>query len=269
MQRRTIRAAAAALLAALAGTAVAQGQPPSSDFGWNASAGVLHRRLVERADDGSRLLEESGPMLRLALEGQVRLSGGGAVQAGIAVAGGELDYEGRTQAGLPLATDSRHRDIDFTLAWRPLPAARWGEGWLVLRALQHRRSIASTPTAGGLRETSSLLLPGVRWTHGFDAAGWRWRPSLELRASAHHRLEIDYGGVFDDSRIRGGRRWEAALGVEASAPDSPWRWGIAWTHVRQSASARQALYRAGVAAGTVRQPRIDIDDISLTLRRAF
>lgn len=269
MRRLTLGAAVAALLAATAGTAAAQGQPLSSGLAWDASATVLHRRLEERADDGRRLLRESGPMLRLALEGQLALSGGGAVRAGVGVAGGELDYDGQTQAGAALATDSRHRDLDITLAWRPLPAANWGEGWLVLRALQHRRDIASTASAGGLRETSTLWMPGVRWSHGFAAGSWQLRPSVELRASVDHRLEIDYGGVFDASRIEGGRRWEASLALEAAAPGSPWSWGLAWTHVEQEASARQALYRGGVAVGTVRQPRIRIDDVGVQVRRAF
>jgi len=44
---------------------------------------------------------------------------------------------------------------------------------------------------------------------------------------------------------------------------------LAWTHARQSASDRQALFRGGVLFGTVRQPRIEIDDVMLRVRRAF
>ena len=255
----------AALFSTAAGAACAQ---PASDPTWGVSAAVQHRTLQER-DAGRRLLEETGPMLRLALDAQWRLRGGGAFEASAAVAGGDLDYEGQNQAGTPLTTDSAHRDLSFALGWRPLPAASWGEGWLVLRALQQRRKIASTPTAGGLTETSTLVMPGLRWQHAFQSASWRWRPSVELRASAHHRLQIDYGGVFDDSDIRGGRRWEAALALDVSAPDSPWTFGLEWTHARQSASPRQTLNRGGAAVGTVRQPRIAIDDVGVRVRRAF
>lgn len=247
----------------------AAGAQAASDSSWGVSAAVQHRTLQERDDGGRRLLEETGPMLRLALDAQWRLRGGGALEASAAVAGGDLDYDGQDQAGTPLTTDSAHRDLSFAFGWRPLPAARWGEGWLVLRTLQQRRKIASTPTAGGLTETSTLVMPGLRWQHAFQAASWRWQPSVELRTSAHHRLQIDYGGVFDHSDIRGGRRWEAALALDVSAPDSPWTFGLEWTHARQSASPRQMLNRGGAAVGTVRQPRIVIDDLGVRVRRAF
>jgi hypothetical protein len=251
------------------GAAGAQSLAEAPGFSWGASAGVQQRRLVERDDSGGRLVEETGPLLRLGLDAGWRLDNGGAVQAAAGVAAGTLDYEGQTQAGTPLTTDTGHRDLDFSLGWRPLPAAAWGEGWLVLRVAQQRRQIASTSMARGLRETSLLVLPGVRWTHAFEAASWRWQPSLELRASARHRLEVDFGGTFDGAQLTGGRRWEAALALDLAAPGSPWTFGIAWTHARQSASADQTLLRGGVPFGTVHQPRIEIDDVLLRARRVF
>jgi hypothetical protein len=248
--------------------AAAHAQAPAG-LAWTASADLVHRRLVERADDGTRQVEESGPMLRLALAALMQLPAGGALRAGAGAAMGRLDYDGQTQGGTPLSTTSRHSDLTFDVGWRPFAAAAWGESWLVLRALQQRRRIAATAAAGGLDETSTLWMPGVRWSHRFDADGWRLQPSVEVRGSARHRMEIDYGGVFDSSDLRGGRRWEAALAIEASAANSPWNWGVEWTHVRQSASPRQALYRGGSAVGTVRQPRVEMDDVAVRVRRAF
>ena len=88
-------------------------------------------------------------------------------------------------------------------------------------------------------------------------------------SSVYHRLEIEFGGVFDPSDIDGGHRNEVAVALEGSSAQSPWSWSLAWTHARQSASDRQALYRGGVLVGTVRQPRIEIDDVMLRVRRAF
>jgi hypothetical protein len=260
---------AAACLALSAGAACAQAGAGTPGTNWGVSAEVLHRRLVERADTGTRIVEETGPLLRLTLDGRLDLAGGGALRARAAAAAGTLDYEGRTQAGVPLATDSRHRDFEAGLAWRPLPAAAWGEGWLVLRTLQQRRHIVSTATARGLTERSDLVMPGLRWSHAFDAAGWRWQPSLELSTSVRHRLQVEFGGIFDDATIRGGRRREALLDLQVSAPFSPWSFGLAWSHSRQSASSTQTLSRNGAAVGTVRHPRIEIDDLSLRARRAF
>ena len=208
-------------------------------------------------------------MLRLAAGRGFALANGGGLRVDLGVAGGELDYEGRTQSGEPLTTDTRHRDIDATLAWRPWPSASWGEAWLVLRAVQQRREIASTPTVGGLDETATLLLPGLRWSHAFNAGSWNWRPSLELRTSVWHRLDVDYRGVFDSQDLQGGRRNELVLGVEAAAAASPWSWSLEWTRARQRASERDTLHRGGVAIGTVVQPRIEIDDVMLRVRRAF
>ena len=259
-------AAACLALCADAAGAQAPGTPGTS---WGVLAEVLNRRLVERTDTGMRLVEETGPLLRLGLDGRFDLANGGALQAKASLAAGTLDYEGRTQAGAALATDSRHRDFEAGLAWRPLTAAAWGEGWLVLRTLQQRRHIVSTATARGLKERSDLVMAGLRWSHGFDAAGWRWQPALELSASARHQLQVEFGGFFDDATMRGGRRREAVLDLQVSAPSSPWSFGMAWSHSRQSASSAQTLSRNGATVGTVRHPRIGIDDLSLRVRRAF
>jgi hypothetical protein len=224
---------------------------------------------VERADNGQRLVRESGELLRLQAAGEHAFAGGGALRAAASIAAGRLDYDGQTQVGVPLQTEDGHRDLAFDLAWRPLAPAGWGEAWLVLRALQQRRQIASVAAARGLRETSDLLLPGVRWQHRFAAAGWQWQPALEARVSVRHRLEVDSGGLFDTADIDGGRRREFVLGLEAGPIASPWRFGLEWTHARQSASPLQPILRAGSVAGTVRQPRIGIDDVMLRATRSF
>jgi hypothetical protein len=258
------RLGAGAALLCIAGGAFAAGSTA-----WGVSAGLQQRRLEERADDGTRILRESGTMLRLQADGQWALPGGGALRGEAGLSAAPLDYRGRTQAGAPLATTSTHRDLDATLLWRPLPPARWGEGWLVLQALQQRRQIASTAAASGLRETSTLWLAGLRWTGHFSAAGWQWQPWAEARASLRHRLAIDYGGAYDASSLTGGTRRSFVLGLAASQEGSPWQWSVQWTGARQSASAWQSLERGGLPAGRVRQPRIAIDDVAVLLRRAF
>jgi hypothetical protein len=237
--------------------------------GWTASAGVVHRRLVERADNGARLVAESGPMLALRLQRELRLANGGALQLAGSVASGRLDYDGQTQGGAPLSSHTGQRDLEAGIAWRPLAAAGWGEGWLLLDVLQQRRQIASTAAASGLRETSTLVLPGLRWSDRFEAAGWKWRPMAQVRTSVHHALHIGFGGAFDDADLRGGRRWDATLALGFARPASPWQWELAWTHAGQAASDRQALSRAGLPAGNVRQPRIGIDDVGIRVRRDF
>lgn len=259
-----------ALLALLAAAAPVQAAAERADpVAGSVSAAVVHRRLVERADAGNRLVTERGELLRLQAAGQSTFGDGGALRIAAAVAGGRLDYGGQTQGGAPLDTGSRHRDLELELQWRPLAAAAWGEAWLTFQVLQQRRRIASTAAAQGLRETSGLLLPGLRWSHAFQAGGWRWEPSVQARLSVRHRVDVDFGGLFDAAGLEGGRRRELALALEAAPAASPWRFGIAWSRARQSASASETLRRAGAAVGTVRQPRTGIDDVTLRVSRAF
>lgn len=262
------RRALAPLLAVAASAVAAQEAAPAPPT-WSVSAGVVHRRLVERTEGGQRLVTETGELLRLRAAGEHLLAGGGALSAEASIAAGRLDYRGQTQTGIPLQTHDAHRDLALGLSWRPLAPARWGEAWLLLRGLQQRRQIASVSFARGLRETSVLLLPGVRWRHGFEAAGWQWVPSVEASVSARHRLEVDSGGLFDTADIRGGMRRELVLGLEAGPPASAWRFGLEWAHARQSASPSQSIFRAGSVAGTVRQPRIELHDVTLRATRVF
>lgn len=268
---RATRIAPGGVAAFLSLVSIAAGAqaPLPGDTGWGVSAGLAHRRLVESDDNGRQLVEEAGTLLRLSVQGRLPLSGGGALAAEAAASAGGLDYDGRTQVGRPIATSTAHRDLEATIAWRPWAPASWGEVWLELQALQQRRQIASTDTANGLHETSMLWMPGVRWAAVLEGTGWRWEPSVALQASARHRLEVRYGGLFDPSDLKGGRRTQLVLGLTAARVGSPWKWSFAWSHARQAASAWQPLYRQGLRAGNVRQPRIEIDDLSLKLTREF
>jgi len=258
------RAACATLLALGAAAACAD-----TEATWIASAGITHRHLVERADSGRQLVKESGTLALGRLGAQMRLASGGALQVDAEAAGGQLDYEGQTQGGQPLASDTRDSDLALALSWRPLALAAWGEGWLGLRLQQQRRQILATSAAGGLVETSQLVLPGVRWSAAMSAAGWRWQPAAELRASVHHALDVDFGGVFDSTHLQGGRRREFVLGLRAGPLDSPWRFSAEWLRARQSGSPSQDVHRAGVSVGVVRQPQLEIGDFSVQVRREW
>jgi hypothetical protein len=261
-----LRHCAAALVAGAAGAAAAQTAAPVT---WDLSGGVRYRFLKESSAAG-QLVKETGPMARLALDAQLNAAGWPTLALGAAIAQGRLDYEGRDQSGQPLTTKTRHTDREIDLRWRPV-AASWGELWLDVGWLQNRRDIASTAAAGGLVETSSFVMPGVAWRSAPFTPGGMTVPlqfETRLRASARHRLEVDYLGVFDDSSLRGGRRSELTLGF-GSAPKAGWRWNVEWSHSRQAASADVPLYRAGATVGTVRQPRIRVDDLTLSIARRF
>lgn len=263
---------AALVLGAAAGLAAASAEAAQpSSVEWGLSAGVRHRTLREWSDSGSRLLTERGALPRLQLDAQLAAPRAPALALEAAVTDGRLDYEGRTQSGSPVETTSRHSERELNLLWRPLPAAGWGEAWLGLGWLHTRRAIASSAVVGGLTETSSLLMPGIRWRSPalvLPRGGAQLQLEAQWRASARHRLEVDYLGMFDASSLHGGQRSEAVLRLIA-ATSSDWRWTVEWSHTRQSPSAISTLYRQGAPIGTVRQPRLGIDDVSLSLTRRF
>ena len=249
----------------------------SSPVEWRASAAVLHRTLTESSPDGSRLLTEKGYLPRIQLSGQMTVQDSGALSAEASFAQGRLDYEGRTQAAQPVSTSSGHREAELSLRWRPLAPAGWGEAWLGLGWLHARRTIEPSLLAGGLNETSSLVLPGVRWRSPAWASPGGEGPvklqaEAEWRTSARNRLSVDYVGLYDASVLQGGRRNELGVRLslfKAEANGEAWRWTVGWTRTEQRASPSATLFRGGAPVGTVHQPRLRIDDLSLSLSRQF
>jgi hypothetical protein len=265
---QAIRSMAAGLCWAATTAAAAQG------LQWTGEAGIAHRRLVEYNAAGRSIVTETGPMASAKLGAALGLEGGGRLQGELALAGGRLDYDGMTQAGAFLASRTAHRDAGFTAFWQPWPAAEWGEAALGVRWLQQRRFIASTPAASGLRETSTLLMAGLRWLGpswpmGRDTSNWRVQLEVQGWISARHRLEVDYLGAFEASSFRAGQRRELVVAGHLSTPGSPWTWTLQWAAVRQDASGLNTLRRNGAAVGTVQHPRLTIGDLSLRVSRSF
>lgn len=236
---------------------------------WDVEAGIAHRTLVERDAAGARLLKESGPLARLRITARPSRSPAGRIEFTAALAQAQLDYAGRTQGGAALSTTSRHREIEAGLRWLPLAAGPWGEPSVTLDALRFARTIGATSSVHSLAETSLLWMPGVAWTTpAIVAQGVQWTFDARWRASVSHRLHVDYSGLFDPSSLRGGHRNEFALGARAQWPGG-WSMSIEARRARQQASSSAAITSGGVPAGTVRQPRIAIDDVALAVRRQF
>ncbi|HYD76216.1 hypothetical protein [Ramlibacter sp.] len=261
-----------ALLALLAASApLAWAEAPA--LALEGSLGLVHRKLVERSALGGNLLAETGPMLQAQVEATRALAGGTAIAARLHLAAGDLDYDGRTQAGAPLTTTTRHYEGGADLLWRPHEPATWGEAWLTLGWLANRRLIRGTAAAGGLDELSSALLAGVRWrSPAFEpAAGWTGRVEVEARGSLSHRLRVDYYGLLDRSKFEGARKQLWTLRLVATPTGSPWSWGLEWSHLRQPASRAVPVSRGGVQlpGTTVRQPKLSTNDLVLRISRRF
>ncbi|GAC1532060.1 MAG: hypothetical protein NVS2B4_11750 [Ramlibacter sp.] len=258
---------AAALAAAAGGSARAQ--EPGIAYG--AVLGVAHRTLTERSQNGDALLTERGwlPQARVSLRKEI--AGGGAVAAMAGLAGADLNYRGQTQAGAPLSTTTRQTEWTVDGLWRPVAPAQWGQAWLSGHWLGNRRAIESTPTAGGLDETSQALLLGARWT-GPDfatVAGWQSHLEADARISVGHRLGVDYRGLLDASTLTGARKHQWSLRLIGGGVASPWGWEVEAARLAQAASQAVPVYRGGALFGTVRQPALTIEDVTLRISRRF
>ena len=255
----------------LATAATAQAQDAPVEF--TGSVGISHRKLVERTPTGANLLTERGPMGYLQLQAVRPLAQGQALGLRAQLAGGDLDYDGQTQAGVPLATTTRQSEAGVDLMWRPHAPAAWGEAWLTAGVLANRRAIYSTPIAGGLDEVSTAALVGVRWRSPAFAPVARWNAHVEAegRISIWHRLDVDFHGLLDKTHFEAARKRMLTLRVLASPADSPWEWGLEWSGLRQPASRSAGVSRAGVAlAGTtVHQPELSMRDMTLRVGRRF
>lgn len=248
-----------------------QTQAQAQPFGtseWSIGVAPVHRTLTEHTPAGARLLTERGTLGRVDVAAQPR-QWDRRLQLRGALTQGRLDYAGQTQSGIPLNTTTRHTEGELGAHWRTLAAPAWGDLSVGADWLRMRRAVAAAPGAGALTETSSLLMPAVQWrSPSLGIGGVALQADARLRSSVVHRLRVHFHGAFDDTSIHGGRRNEASVGVSALFARD-WLLGLSWSHARQKPSAEMTLARAGTWVGTVRQPELRIDDVTLRLSRNF
>ena len=263
------RRCAIAALALVATQAAAQSEPVQI----TGSLGLAYRKLVEQAPSGATLLSERGRMGLAQVQALRVQPEGGALGLRVQVLGGDLDYDGQTQSGVPLVTTTGQSEAAADLMWRPAAPAAWGEAWLTLGLLANRRVIHSTPIAGGLDEVSSAALVGARWrSPGFTpAARWVAHVEAEARVSVWHRLDVDFHGLLDKTHFEGARKRMLTLRLLAAPAQSPWEWGLEWSGLWQPASHAVGVSRGGtpLAGMTVRQPELSTRDVTLRLGRRF
>lgn len=270
MQQRARRAGFLAAFM-LAGAAASSAQDVDGTR-WRLGAGLAQRTLQETAGGGT-LLTERGPVARLQLDGSRPLPDGAALGLRVVLAGGDIDYDGRTSLTLtPFASTTRHLEAGADVLWRPFAAARWGEAWLSAGLLANRRLIAGRAAVGGLDETSTAVLLGGLWRGPLwrPSVGWTVQGEAEARLSAWHRMEVDFNGLFDDTRFTGARRRQLALRLHLAPVDSPWTWTLEWARIAQPESARAPVSKAGAATTyVVYQPALWTQDLGLRITRSF
>jgi hypothetical protein len=246
----------------LSGNAHAEtGNPDPGRFSF--AVGPTTERFVHRefTDTGRQLLRESGTLPGWRIEGRGRherweLS----LQA--SHADGSLDYDGRTQAGAPLATTT---DVRISEAGLRLLRSIDARQQIALGAgIAHRRWDRSIQPAGRIagldeRYTTWLLSFESRFSLVRSAAA-SLDLEFSLRQTRRPEVSVDFGGLYDNQSIALGRQ----TGMRLAAPASlalgrgsrlrlePWveYWGF-------DRSASQPLLRDGRRVGSVFQPTSD------------
>jgi hypothetical protein len=234
--------------------------PPS--FQWAAQASEAHYRAAETTS-GSTLDREQGELRggQLEIKGEAGWTSGWAEVDSMA---GKPAYQGQTQIGIPLSTQTRLSltDIRFAAGPAAISLSAGDRVWLQVGMQQVRigRNILATPQTGALEETlqSRSWLVRSEWQHAF--AG---HPALRLDGSAHYAspqsqsLQVNTFGVFDPLVLHpaSGHEWAVDGGFSYEFP-AGWRlrWGASYTQMRFGSSAAQLATRGGIPAAVASYP---------------
>lgn len=248
---------AAALLPAMATGAVAACTAPQ----WALSAGAEHSRWQEHDSNGLLLLQESGTLATLALQGQATCHGL-LWRATLGLADGRRGYQGVSSTGQPIRSHSgiKRKQVQLTAL---LPLAG---GWSAGAALGHqqlRRDIASAGTVKGYPERF------VRWEGAALLAhsqqlqlGLMLQTELQLGGGPGGRLHLHLP-TADALTLRLGHSLSAQLTLAlqaAPATASPllqgWRIALVAGQTRSGAGPAATLWRNGLPVGAAAQPAI-------------
>ncbi|UUX96745.1 hypothetical protein [Aquabacterium sp. J223] len=230
---------------------------------WRLEAGLQAHTLEETSPSGARLVRESGvaPVLGVALHH--RLAEHWALAGRLSGWHSRADYDGRTQAGQPVAsrTATGALGLESRLVWQPAAwRAEAGVQWEVFD-----RRIQGTAGALGLDERlqQGRLDLGAGWQRG------PWDGVLRLTWGDRGRLRVRFdGAAFDDAHLRSGTA--RGVGLELSRRLAPgWRARLSLERLDVGASQAAALARAGLPFGSVAQPTWRRERAVLTLERRF
>jgi hypothetical protein len=178
---------------------------------WESELGISAAdfRYREFGDTGRLLDREDGflPGLKIGLSGR---SGAWEFSAGGTYHAGRVGYEGRTNLGSPLRTNTDEKITDLSLIggrwFSPIPVhpirAYFGVGYR-----RWQRDILPAGSVLGLSET-------YRWGYalvGANALMWQkgslaWSADLRLTQPFCPTVNVDFGGVFDATRLDLGAR---------------------------------------------------------------
>lgn len=238
----------------------------ATSFDLALQAGSARYTSEEFLPDGRLFNREQGRLGQSQLTGLLRLSAGWEAALQLRQASGTVDYQGQTQMGLPLFTQTRLVQEDGSLrlhrrgpAWGG--AIEWALGGGV-GALRVGRDIQPTPISSRLTETLRArhwLLGGeLARTQSILGVPVRGALALEWRKPWRQTLSVDTHGVLDGVLVLEPARrsaWRGGLSLEAQLQPG-WRLGLNLSAdlYQPGASAGQVVYRNGIPVGQASYP---------------
>lgn len=238
------------------------GAVQAQDRALSVQLGEMRYRSVETGSNGATLNSEAGRLPSVTALGawrrqawQLRLSH--------QIARGELAYQGYTQMGIPLATNSQ---LVVNKS-----AVQVGREWAVndcndivllagLERLSVDRNILPAMASLPLREKLSLVQAaiGLQWAHaGSVRRGWSWDAGAFALAGLQSRLQVDSYGLYDTVTLQPARAvdWRAEAGLLYRwSPQVAASLRLGHETATPGASSQDIWYRAGIPAAGVRYP---------------
>jgi len=221
---------------------------------------VLGFHYREQAPDGSALDRERG-----ALPGFCAALSQSAGRLFVRMAGcyyhGTVSYDGHTQSGVPVSTDTDESlgDGRMEVGGRfGTPGARVYRVYGLVGYRRWDRTVRSTPTVNGLSEIYTWPYVGLGANGVLLRRGrWRWTVDAQMRVPLAPKVRIDFGGLYDPSTVRPGALPGFRLALPLTYRLSPTQ-GVTvtpyWNFWRLGKSDVNTLYRGGVPVGTVYEP---------------
>jgi hypothetical protein len=260
-----------------------EGAAPLERF--TLSAALESYRWQEFNSSGTRLLEESGPHLRLtaALDNMQRVSDGGVYRLSASVYGGQVDYDGQTQDGTPATTNTNYFGCQFEGfgGWRFGGTTGFDvlggiavNGWR--RDLLNGRTVTGVPVQG---YTEDYLIALGKLGFGGYYQAEQWRAQLYVGAqrplATYERVYLSDAGFDDDVTLHPGKdtsgfvRLQVDLDVVASRAFVALYYDGLRLKQSDTATVSSATLCGPVGICTVTQPESRRDIVGLEVGLGF
>jgi hypothetical protein len=190
---------------------------------------------------------------------------------------GSVRYDGHSLQGVQVhtRTDTKLRDFSLRIGRRlaTFPQSVTVEPYLGVGQQRWDRAIRSTPTVAGLSEI-------YRWEYALVGMSARFRPTnkmqwavdLRVHRTVDPRLDIDFGGLFDNTSVKAQQRngyrlsvsWQYQLQQNIGMEIVPY---YEWWELGRGQVA--PLRRDGQVVGSVFEPDSESQRVGLDLKIAF